>query len=69
MLAGAVLLPMRAGTPKVQSSRARAKEHSVRTSALHRGGRRPSVDVLEGEHGRIDVRFAAFTYIGRKALL
>ena len=69
MLARAMFLAMRAGAAKVQASRTRAQEHAIRATALHRGGRRHGVNVLEGEHERIDVRFPVFTNIRRKALL
>ena len=69
MLAGAMLLPVRARAAEMQSPRARAQEHSIRASALHCGGGHNGINVLEGEHGGIDVRFPAFAYIRRKALL
>ena len=69
MLARAMLLTMRAGAAKVQAPGTRAQKHAIRASALHRGGRRHGVNVLEGEHERIDVRFPVFTNIRRKALL
>ena len=69
MLAGAMFLPVWAGAAQMQTPRAWTQKHAIRARALHHAGRRTGVDVLEGEHEGIDVRFPAFTDRRRKTLL